>query len=175
MIENNPSDVASAFQILWEELEAEIEFVNGIRAKAFQAREALEFVGQITAFRDKVAALRKEWSSLEAAAASREDEETRAQRRNLGRPRKGLRTPESAYYVPILQALAGLGRSGQHWRGADPGRTAHEIGAEGCGLRANGQRSEHAALAEFCPVGALHHGAGRIAQGRFTPRRMGDH
>ncbi len=118
MIENNPSDVSSAFEILLEEIEAEIEFIDGVGAKAFQMRdydkaeEALQRVRQITAFRDKVAALRKEWASMQAITAAQEDEETRAQRRNLGRLRKGVRTPESAYYVPILQALEGMGGRG---------------------------------------------------------------
>ncbi|NLE58886.1 MAG: hypothetical protein GX616_11030, partial [Planctomycetes bacterium] len=65
---------------------------------------------QITAFRDKVAALRKEWDALNHAETE-EDEETRAERRNLGRLRKGLRTPEAAYYLPILKALVELGGS----------------------------------------------------------------
>lgn len=39
MIENNPSDVASAFEILLEEIEAEIEFINRVGAKAFQMRD----------------------------------------------------------------------------------------------------------------------------------------
>ncbi len=143
MIENNPSDVASAFEMVLEAIEAEIECINGVGAKAFQARdydqarEALQFAGQVTAFRDKVAALRKEWSAMQATAASQEDEETRAQRRNLGRLRKGLRTPESAYYVPILQALADLG--GQHGRGVEAGRTALGGRPEAGGLRAVGQ------------------------------------
>ncbi len=118
MIENNPSNVQSVFEILLEEIEAEIEFINGVGAKAFQtrdydkAREALQFAGKITAFRDKVASLRKEWTTMQTAAASREDEEIRAQRRNLGRLRKGLRTPESEYYVPILQTLEDMGGQG---------------------------------------------------------------
>ncbi len=118
MIENNPSDVASAFEILLEEIEAEIEFINRVGAKAFQmrdydkAREALQMVEQITAFRNEVATLRKKWSTLQSTASSREDDETRVQRRNTARLRKGVRTPESAYYAPILQALESMGGRG---------------------------------------------------------------
>ena len=32
MIENNPSNVASAFEMLLEEVEAQIDFVNGVVA-----------------------------------------------------------------------------------------------------------------------------------------------
>lgn len=111
--------MSSAFEILLEEVEAEIDFVNGVGSKAFEARdynrakEALQQAGVLTAFRDKVAALRTEWDALAAAAASQEDEETKAERRNLGRLRKGLRTPESQYRVPILRVLSDMGGSGK--------------------------------------------------------------
>jgi restriction system protein len=119
MIENNPSNVSSAFEILLEEVEAEIDFVNGIGSKAFdgrdydKAKEALERAGVLTAFRDKVAGLRKEWNDIAAIGESQEDEETKAERRNLGKLRKGMRTPESVFYRPILQALNEMGGSGK--------------------------------------------------------------
>jgi hypothetical protein len=119
MIENNPSNVFSAFEMLLEEVEAEIDFVNGVGAKGFQgrdydkAKEALERSGVLTAFRDKVASLRKEWDGIAAIAESQEDEETKANRRDLGRLRRGQRTPEAQYYVPILQVLTDMGGSGK--------------------------------------------------------------
>ena len=39
MIENDPGNVSSAFEMLLEEIEAEIEFVNGVGAKAFEERD----------------------------------------------------------------------------------------------------------------------------------------
>jgi len=119
MIENNPTNVSAAFEMLLEEVEAEIDFVNSVGARAFQgrdydrAKEALERSGALTAFRDKVASLRKEWDQMAAAAEREEDEETRVERRNLGKLRKGLRTPAEAYYEPILRALRDMGGSGQ--------------------------------------------------------------
>ena len=119
MIENNPSNVSSAFEMLLEEVEAEIDFVNGVGARAFEGRdydktkEALERSGLLTVLRDKVAGLRREWQELAALAEREEDEETRAERRNLGRLRKGQRTPEFAYYLPILQVLEKMGGSGK--------------------------------------------------------------
>lgn len=116
MIENRPENVSSAFDLLLEEIEAEIEFVSRIGARAFEARdydkakEVLERSGLLTAFRDKVAALRKEWEAL-TAAEQHEDEVTRSERRNLNRLRKGLRTPESAYYLAILRVLCDMGGS----------------------------------------------------------------
>lgn len=119
MIENNPQDVASAFEILLEEVEAEIDFINGVGARAFQARdydrvkEAHERAAALTAFRDKVASLRNEWDALVAAAEREEDAETKAERRNLGRLRKGIRTPDKEFRIPILKVLAAMGGSGK--------------------------------------------------------------
>jgi len=119
MIENNPSNVSSAFEMLLEEVEAEIDFVNGVGSKAFQgrdydkAKEALERAATLTAFRDKVAANRKEWDQLAAAAEREEDEETRNERRNLGKLRKGLRTTTEAYCEPILRTLDQMHGSGK--------------------------------------------------------------
>jgi hypothetical protein len=39
MIKNNPTNVDAAFEILLEEIEAEIGFVNGVGAKGFEARD----------------------------------------------------------------------------------------------------------------------------------------
>ena len=119
MIENNPSNVSSAFEMLLEEIEAEIDFVNGVGSKAFEgrdydkAKEALERSATLTAFRDRAAGMRKEWEEMAAVAERSEDEETRAERRNLGKLRKGVRTPEAAYYQPILQVLDKMGGRGK--------------------------------------------------------------
>jgi hypothetical protein len=116
MIENNPSNVSSGFEMLLEEVEAEIDFFTRMGSRAFESRdfrkvdEARNQAEKVTAFRDKVAALRKEWDAISGSDAE-EDEETKAERRNLGRLRKGLRTPEAAYYLPILKALIELGGS----------------------------------------------------------------
>jgi len=117
MIENNPTNVVAAFEILLEEIEAEIEYVNRVGARAFEARdydkakEALESAAQVTGFRDKVGALRREWETLFAREEDEEGTEAHAERRNLGRLRRGLRTREEAYYRPILEALQLLGGS----------------------------------------------------------------
>jgi len=118
MIENDPTNVVAAFEILLEEIETEIEFVNRIGARAFEARdyerarEALERAAHLTAFRDKADALRREWAAMTLQV--REDDATAEapiHRRDLGRLRRGLRTPEGVYYTPILQTLVELGGS----------------------------------------------------------------
>jgi len=116
MSENNPNNVSSAFEMLLEEVEADIDFFSRTGSRAFESRdfrkvnEARNQAEKITAFRDKIAALRKEWETIGGTAVEG-DEETRAERRNLGRLRKGQRTPEAAYYQPILRALVDLGGS----------------------------------------------------------------
>jgi len=100
MIENNPTNVVAAFEMLLEEIEAEIDFVNRVGARAFEARdydrakEALERAAQVTGFRDKADALRREWENLFAREEEQEGTEAHAARRNLGRLRRGLRTRE---------------------------------------------------------------------------------
>lgn len=119
MIENNPTSVVAAFEMLLEEIEAEIEFVNRVGARAFEgrdynkAKEALERAAQVTSFRDKADALRREWQNLFAREEDEEDTEAHAEHRNLGRLQRSLRTREEAYYQPILEALQALGGSAQ--------------------------------------------------------------
>lgn len=116
MIENNPSNVSSGFEMLLEEVEAEIDFFTRIGSRAFESRdfrkvdESRTQAEKVTAFRDKLAALRKEWDAISGSEAE-DDEDTKAERRNLGRLRRGRRTPEAAYYLPILKALVELGGS----------------------------------------------------------------
>lgn len=119
MIENNPQDVSSAFETLLEEVEAEIDFINGVGSKSFEARdydrakEALERAASLTAFRDKVAALRREWDDMAAVSEQQEDEATKDERRDLGRLRRGVRTPDKAFTLPLLQVLTSMGGSGK--------------------------------------------------------------
>ncbi len=119
MIENKLSNVASAFEMLLEEVEAEIDFVNTIGSRAFEnrdyqkAKEALERSASLTNFRDRIASMRREWEGIAASAEHQEDEDTRAQRKNLGKLRKGVRTPESAYFLPILRVLSKMGGKGK--------------------------------------------------------------
>ena len=96
MIENNPTNVQAAFEMLLEEIEAEIDFVNGVGSKAFEkrdyerAKEALEHAGKLTGFRDKAVALKKEWDGFAVIEVDEEDRKTaQKQRQNLGRLKRG--------------------------------------------------------------------------------------
>jgi len=120
MMENNPTNVQAAFEMLLEEIEAEIDFVTGVGAKAFEkrdfdrAKEALEHAGKLTGFRDKAVALKKEWDGFTVIEVDEEDRKTaQKQRQNFGRLKRGIRTRTEAYYVPILQVLSQMGGSGK--------------------------------------------------------------
>jgi restriction system protein len=116
-IEDTPTNVLAAFEILLEELEAEIEFINKNGSKAFanrdydRAREALGRADQATVFREQIAALRAEWEKLSPPPSGEEEEAEKNERHNLGRLHRGLRTRETAYFKPILQILSQMGGS----------------------------------------------------------------
>jgi len=121
MIENNPTNVSAAFDILLEETEAEIEFFKSVGKIAIEkgdydrVTEAVAHATNITGFRDKIVALQSDWQALAAQFTVEPDEEEKAggERRNLGRLRRGLRTPEPAFRTPILNALVELGGGGK--------------------------------------------------------------
>ena len=118
MFENDPTNVSAAFEMLLEEIEAEIDFISKVGARSLEgrdyegAREALGRASHATTLRDKLVSFRKEWEALTVSHRGDEEEEMmRAERRNIGRLQRGSRTPERAYYQPILNALNELGGS----------------------------------------------------------------
>ncbi len=114
-MENNPHNVLSAFDLLIEQIDEEIVFIKERGKTAFDsgnyslAKEALDYVQAVERFRDKVVALGQEWKELARKAEAAEDEETQRLRRTFKKLRRGERTPEPAYYRPILQTLVKLG------------------------------------------------------------------
>lgn len=118
MFKNDPTSLRAAFEILLEEIEAEIEFTNRAGSRAFEARdydrarEALDRAAKITAFREKTDALRQEWDKLAGHALEEADQQEYAGRRDLGRLARGLRTPEQVFRQPILQALVEMEGAG---------------------------------------------------------------
>ncbi len=118
MAENNPTNIFAAFEMLLEEIELEVDFINQAGSKAFQrsdydsVEQHRKRASQATELRDKVVDLRKEWEVLMAAHTDKEEEEAvRNERRNMGRLQRGLRTPEPAFRQAILKALVEQGGS----------------------------------------------------------------
>lgn len=113
-----PTNVMAAFEILLEEIEAEIELTNQAGARAFEngdyarASRTLDQARELTQYRDQVVELRKQWSRLVPETdGDGDDVEAKEQRRNLGRLPRGMRTPEEAFFLPILRVLAAHGGS----------------------------------------------------------------
>ncbi len=118
MTNGDNSNVSAAFEMLLEEVETEVDWVQKDGAKAFTtgdldgARDALVRAERIAAFRSRVMDLRSEWDAMSPPApvdAPVDEPDTPTERRNLGRLQRGQRTREEAYYHSILRALVGLG------------------------------------------------------------------
>jgi restriction system protein len=114
---SSPTDIFAAFEILLEEIEEEVDLVEKAGARAFEehnydnAGKAIDRARQITTFRDKVVSLRDEWETLTKAYGASVNNAMRVERRSKERLQRGLRTPETAFYQPILRVLNELGGS----------------------------------------------------------------
>ncbi|MEW6202348.1 MAG: winged helix-turn-helix domain-containing protein [bacterium] len=121
MMENNTNNVLSAFDMLLEEVETEIDLVNSFGARAFgtreydKAKEALERTDTLTSFMNRVLSLRKEWEGIFAIAhaVKEREQETKKKQQKTGRLIRGARTPEESFFIPILQVLVEMGGSGK--------------------------------------------------------------
>ncbi len=117
MTKQDDTGVDAAFEILLEEIGKVIEEVNQSGARAFAdgkldiAKQLLSQAQTLTDFRSDVLSLRERWDRLYAV----QDEEVKAivSKRDSGRLKKGLRTKETLYYVPILEALSEMGGRGE--------------------------------------------------------------
>ncbi|MDH7482965.1 MAG: winged helix-turn-helix domain-containing protein [Armatimonadota bacterium] len=109
------NEVAIAFDIVLEEIENAITALNREEVQAFQAgeydvaRELMEKGRLMTAFRKKIVDLQKEW--LNIFTTVRPPKDRKRSRKVAERLKRGLRTPEDEFRIPILQSLADLGGS----------------------------------------------------------------
>ena len=116
--ENRSANVALALEMLLGEVAKEIDFVNRDGANAFasgdhgEARKSLQRSENLTAFRDKVAVLRKEWQE-HAVSVDHSEDGIPSHRSSNGRLPRGQRTPENEFVEPILQVLEKMGGSGE--------------------------------------------------------------
>jgi len=109
----NQNEVAVAFDIVLEEIENAIAALNREGAQAFEngkyeiARELIEKGSQMTAFRNRVKDLQKEWLNIFASIVPPKPRKHKAPR--YKKLQHGLRTPEDEFRIPILQTLVELG------------------------------------------------------------------
>jgi len=108
-------EVQTAFKILLEEIEITANDLNEDGANAFKtgnyeaASRAIEEATRLADFREKVKALQKEWISITSKTHLRKGRRGHTATKHLP---KGLRTPEEAFRIPILEALIELGGKG---------------------------------------------------------------
>lgn len=125
----NDDEVSAAFEMLLEEIEATISALNARGAEAFgngrhqDAAGLLEKVTHRTALRKEVSKLAVRWRQMEPeeapVAAERAPCSPSPRRQQTERLRKGTRTPEEAFYQPILEELEALGGSARMARVLD--------------------------------------------------------
>jgi restriction system protein len=118
MVDNDPTTVEAGFELLLEEMETEIEFINQSGAKAFAARNydaaraVLERADRVTSLREKLAALRAEWEKMIPEISGNGTSAKKNGSHDLSRLQRGIRTRETAYFKPILQVLNQMGGLG---------------------------------------------------------------
>ena len=111
------NEVATAFDILLEEIENAIEGLNQDGAAAFQKddyeriRELMEKGSQMRTFRERVNELQKEWGNIFATVTPPRKRRRKRSRKATERLERGLRTREDVFRVPVLEALVQLGGS----------------------------------------------------------------
>lgn len=107
------NEVSTAFEIVLEEIETVVDSLNQDGAGVFQkgdydaARGLIEIATKLTDFRGKVRNLQKEWENLFSTRIPRKP----SKRKRASRLQRGLRTPEDAFRLPILETLVELNGS----------------------------------------------------------------
>jgi len=116
----NTKEVVPAFDMLLEELDAIIPELNKQGAQLMQekkydqARQIIAKAEAVIAFQAKVSALREEWLKMAVPATKKQEKKGKPVSRKMTKMlKKGLRTPNDAFFLPILQALVQLGGSGR--------------------------------------------------------------
>ncbi|NLN19723.1 MAG: hypothetical protein GX162_10700 [Firmicutes bacterium] len=113
------NEVHAAFEILLEEIEAIVSGLNESGAEAFRvgdydkARQTVAQAESLADFRDKIKALQREWNTLSNSIKEPMAGKRKITRRFISRLPRGLRTPEEAFRIPILETLIELGGSGR--------------------------------------------------------------
>ena len=105
------NEVNTAFEILLEEIEEVFNMISKEGEESFKARDfdkaktLIEYGERLKYFREKVKTLQKEWQTIFSDKIP-----TRGQKKQVKeRLKKGLRTPEEQFVIPILEAIIELG------------------------------------------------------------------
>ncbi len=107
MIKN---EVFAAFEILLEEIEIVIktleeEQITAVRKREYdKAKEIIEKMSTLEKFREKVKQLQNEWQTNFSSLSIKPTKK----RKIKSKLKRGLRTPEDAFRIPILESLIEL-------------------------------------------------------------------
>ena len=105
------NEVNVAFEILLEEIEEVFNIISMEGEEAFKikdfdkAKQLIEFAERLKFFRERVKALQKEWQTVFSEKIAKEV----PKRQVKSRLKRGLRTPEENFVIPILESLIELG------------------------------------------------------------------
>ena len=107
----NKNEVNTAFEILLEEIEDVFNIIAKEGEEAFKTqdfdktRSLIEYGERLKSFREKVKTLQKEWQMIFSERIT-----TQVRKREVkSKLKRGLRTPEDKFFIPILGSLIELG------------------------------------------------------------------
>jgi restriction system protein len=120
MAKESVPPVGPAFEALLEAVHTAMNRVNEAGATAFAGSDyagvdtARQQTRRLSAFHEKVADLQKEWRELVTALEEEAgtDDKVKRRKRDLGRVKRGTKTPQVVFRIPILSALVAMGGSG---------------------------------------------------------------
>jgi len=116
VVQNQDDQINAAFEILLEELEGAVnvrqkeDLVAAHDARDFaSARKLIDEAEALTSLRQEVDRLRREWNKIKRSSHGPSRRREPPQPTGPVRLDRGVRTPEDAYYGPILRALIEAG------------------------------------------------------------------
>lgn len=119
MAQHQEDQIDAAFEILLEELEGAVnvhqreDLMAAHDARDFEtARKLIDEAEALINLRQEVDRLRRNWKCLKRSSHNLGRRQEQAHSTSAPRLDRGVRTPEDAYYVPILQALVEVGGAG---------------------------------------------------------------
>jgi len=107
-------EVYIAFELLLEEIEKAVNIISNeaekyLRAKDFaEAKTLTEYAERLQDLREKVKALQREYQTILRIFSEKIPTQVR-KKKVKGKLKKGLRTPEEQFIIPILEAIIELG------------------------------------------------------------------
>jgi len=114
MFQSIENDIKSAILILLDEIDSCIKELNNLLNAAVLNHEydkvikISEKAKLIEEFRNKAIQLKEDWNKVVIGKSI-----IKSSRKNARKLRKGLKTPESEYYIPILKSIVSLGGEGR--------------------------------------------------------------